>query len=185
MIQRFEELDIPQEQKQMLVRLPYRVGLWVSKSDSTGGDDSNEQEIMALETVILTYGEDYCKSEFTQSLMEETIASYDDWAKWEENIRRVPEECKQAIYILGNEIGTKELGSFKESIFDIGETVALAYREIDAEHNLATNIKVQIRILQKKWQAFRYQYPFSLDHALNISPAEELALGELKIALRA
>ena len=70
------ELDLEPDIRQTLIRLPYRIGYWLSQSDSTGGDESDEIELQAMESLILAYGEDVCKSEFTQSVMEKTIAEY-------------------------------------------------------------------------------------------------------------
>ena len=80
------ELALENNLEQTLIRLPYRIGYWVSQSDQTGGNQSDDVEQQALEGVILSYGEDVCKSEFTQSVMEKTIAGYDLWHGWRENI---------------------------------------------------------------------------------------------------
>ena len=182
---RIEDLSFDDEFIKSLVRLPYRIGFWLSQSDQTGGDQSDELEQAALESVILSYGEDVCKSEFTQSVMEQTVAQYDDWEKWVENIENVPRECESIIYHLSSEISPKALNDFKASLFEIAETVALAYRELeDKETNFLDNLYTQIRITQKKWDAFMKRYEFSLDHVLNISPSEEAALRTLKGALR-
>ena len=184
-IERISELSFDEEFKKKLIRLPYRIGFWLSQSDQTGGDESDELEQEALESVILSYGEDVCKSEFTQSVMEQTVALYEEWDSWAENIGDVPKECESIIYMLSTEVGPKSLSDFKTSLFEIAETVALAYRELEEqETNFLDNIYMQIRIVQKKWDAFIKRYDFSLDHVLNISPSEEEALIRLKGALR-
>jgi hypothetical protein len=180
---RLENIHLSDQHRKDLIRLPYRVGLWVSQSDKTGGDDSDESEMNALETVILSYGEDYCKSEFTQNVMQQTVAEYDHWEQWENNIEQVPEECRRILYLLKDQIDPKEFDAFRETLFEIAETVALAYREIEERETFLNIIYIRFRIIHKKWDAFIKRYPFSLDHALNISPAEEQALGVLKGAL--
>ena len=181
---RIEDLGLEVELLEKVIRLPYRIGFWMSQSDQTGGDESDELEQAALESVILSYGEDVLKSEFTQSIMEKTVALYEEWDKWEENIQDVPKECETVMYLLSIEIGPKELNDFKESLFEVAETVAMAYREIEEEDDFLNNVYTQIRIWQKKWDAFVKKYEFSLDHVLNISPSEEEALRTLKGKLR-
>ncbi len=184
-IERLNDLSFDDEFKTKLIRLPYRIGFWLSQSDQTGGDASDELEQQALESVILSYGEDVCKSEFTQSIMEKTVRLYEDWDTWTDHIEDVPKECESLIYMLSSEVSPKFLEDFKESLFEIAETVALAYREIEEkETNFLDNVYIQIRIIQKKWDAFIKSYDFSLDHVLNISPSEEAALRTLKGALR-
>ncbi|MCB9973262.1 MAG: hypothetical protein H6854_01720 [Rhodospirillales bacterium] len=182
--QNISSLTCPQPVKEALIRLPYRVGLWLSQSDQTGGDSSDEQELYALENVILSYGEDVCKSEFTQSVMEQTVKGYEIWDTWRDNIENVPRECETILYEIANTVDPKHLRDFKSSLLEIAETVALAYRETSENESFLNNVYIQIRILQKKWDAFIKKYDFSLDHALNISPAEEEALKRLKGTLR-
>ncbi len=183
--QRIDELSLNAELQEQLIRLPYRIGLWLSQSDQTGGSESNILEQNALESVILSYGEDVCKSEFTQSVMEKTVLGYEQWDTWAEHIEDVPKECETLIFLLSSDVSTKHLNDFKESLFEIAETVALAYREIEEEDiSFLDSLYIRIRILQKKWDAFIKKYDFSLDHVLNISPSEEDALRKLKGVLR-
>lgn len=184
-IEHIKDLSFDEEFKKKLIRLPYRIGFWLSQSDQTGGEESDELEQQALESVILSYGEDVCKSEFTQSVMEHTVALYEEWDKWDENIEDVPKECESIMYLLSTEVSPKSLNDFKSSLFEVAETVALAYRELEEkETNFLDNLYMQIRIIQKKWDALVKRYEFSLDHVLNISPSEEEALRTLKGALR-
>ena len=183
-IQNIDDLSLDEETKTKLIRLPYRIGFWLSQSDQTGGDESDDLEHEALESVILSYGEDVCKSEFTQSVMERTVQEYEFWDKWVENIEDVPKECESLVYMLSSEVEKKHLEDFKASLFEVAETVALAYRELEEEKDFLNNVYMQIRIAQKKWDAFIKRYEFSLDHVLNISPSEEEALRTLKGALR-
>ncbi len=181
---RIEDLTLDEDLLRKIIRLPYRIGYWMSQSDQTGGDESDELEQKALESVILSYGEDVLKSEFTQSIMEKTVALYEEWDKWESNLEDVPKECESIMYLLSMEVDAKQLNDLKESLFEVAETVAMAYREIEEDEDFLNNIYTKIRIWQKKWDAFVRKYEFSLEHVLNISPSEEEALRTLKGALR-
>lgn len=54
--------NFSKEQQDFLVALPYRVGLWISATDDTGGHESDAVEKQALEQVIVAYVEDFCLS---------------------------------------------------------------------------------------------------------------------------
>ena len=36
--------NLSPEDREMLISLPYRMGYWISQSDTSGGDDSDEEE---------------------------------------------------------------------------------------------------------------------------------------------
>jgi hypothetical protein len=184
LITHINNLDIEESIKETLIRLPYRIGLWVSQSDNVGGNEATNKELLALEGLVISYGEDVCKSEFTHSVMEKTIAAYEDWDQWRARIEEVPNECEKVMYFLSSQVENKSLSDFKSCLFEIAETVALAYRESRQENNFLDKLYIQIRISQKKWDAFIRRYDFSLDHVLNISPSEEQVLQKLKGLLR-
>jgi hypothetical protein len=72
--------DLPDDIRLLVVRLPYRVGFYVSASDKTGGEESDAAEMAALEGIVTFYVEDFCKSEFAQAVMLETIQRKAEWA---------------------------------------------------------------------------------------------------------
>jgi len=47
--------DISSAERELLVSLPYRVGIFVSKSDEEGGEVSGEQELRALSNILTGY----------------------------------------------------------------------------------------------------------------------------------
>ena len=63
-----------EEERQLLIKLPYRAGLWISASDTTGGDESDEAEKQALASIVRGFTEDFLKSEFVEAVMRESAA---------------------------------------------------------------------------------------------------------------
>ena len=107
------------EQKEALIRLPFRVGVWISSSDSSGGAESEARELRALETVIASYAEEYLKSEFVQKLMEKTFAGKAGWSGWTQGIETVPEDCARLMSSLETLLPVRELDAFRENLVDI------------------------------------------------------------------
>ena len=89
-----------EEQRQLLIALPYRAGFWVSESDDAGGEEADKIERATLEGIIEGFTADFCKTEVVEELMQNALASKDKWTKWEEDIDKVPEECRAGIELL-------------------------------------------------------------------------------------
>lgn len=115
--------------RELLVRLPWRVGMWVSSSDSDGGDEASAAEAEALAAIIVGFVSDSCKGELIQKLMEETVLRRAEWPSWSGDIDSVPEECRIAVDTLSGVLGPRDLASFKANMIEIGFAVASAWDE--------------------------------------------------------
>lgn len=174
-----------EEQRTLLIRLPYRAGLWVSASDNTGGDESEEAERQALAAIVRGFTEDFLKSEFVEEVMRHTVAHSDQWDQWGGQSENIPDEVRRGIEIAALYIDHKQIHAFKQSLNDVAMTVAMAYREFDS----ATPLAAQMRIYSKYWLECARSYikktqPPIMDQYLNISAAEHRALDRLQDALQ-
>lgn len=173
------------DQAEFLISLPYRTGFWVSHSDGEGGDEADAAEMQALEAIITSFAEDFCKSELVEELMRKTVAEKARWPEWVNNIDNVPAECRRAIDLLAERVDVRDVTSFKSILMDIAMTVALAYRENDEINSSLGKAKIYMRyIISRITAALAQKPPPTMDEILNISRDEELALSELEKALR-
>lgn len=173
-----------EDQRNLLVALPYRVGLWISSSDTSGGEEADAAELQALATIVTGFGEDFLKSEFVQRLMEETLAQQDMWPAWDHNLDEVPAECTRAVDILAEALDRKELASFKLTLMEIATAVAMAYREIEDTGDIALRMRIFIRVLMDRIQAAMAHRPArTMDELMNISESEQSAIDRLATAL--
>lgn len=173
------------DEKALLIRLPYRAGLWIGASDTTGGKDSNEAEKQAIAGIVRGFTEDFLKSEFVEAVMREAVLHIADWDSWNENIVGIPDEVRRGIDIAAREVDHKQVSAFKNSLMDVAMTVAMAYREFDE----TTPLNAQIRIYTKYWLEYLRSYvtksqPPIMDQYLNISQDEHKALDRLSRALK-
>lgn len=176
--------DLPDDIRLLVVRLPYRVGFYVSASDKTGGDESDAAEMAALEGIVTFYVEDFCKSEFAQAVMLETIQRKAEWAGWQEKIEIVPEEIRKVLDFLVDKLDGKELTAFKNNLLEIAIAVAQAYREFDVSQPLTERVQVYLSILIARIKALvKGQEIQSHDALLNISRDEKMAINLLADAL--
>lgn len=173
-----------EDQRDLLVSLPYRTGLWVSESDDAGGLEADVAEREALESIITGFSEDFCKSEFVEELMKEMVARRDRWNDWRRDVDSVPRECRRAIEILAERMDGRDVSSFKRNLMDIATTVALAYREMD-RMDVPMLFEVYGRWLAGKVAAaVRGTRALTVGEIMNISRTERTALKELAEVLR-
>jgi hypothetical protein len=175
--------DLTLDQRQLLVALPYRVGLMVSQCDTSGGDESDEQEALALKNIIVGFSGEVFGAETVQYVISETVRRQDEWSAWEENLDAVTGECAKAIDILQAFVDPKEVNAFKQHLMEVGEAVATAFREVD-ELSFVENFKLKMlyKKLGREAQKAQMQYK-TFDEFLNISAAERAALNRLSAAL--
>jgi hypothetical protein len=174
------------QDKKVLIALPYRVGLFVSHSDSDGGEEAEDREIQTLNNILIEIQQDFCKSEIMQKILIETVAHKDQWASWNKNIEDVPDECTHAADLLVGLVEQQgDLMSVKETLVDIGVAVAMAFREsgnsgYPGESPVADAVKSMRNVLARFIPSLRVDDRFT---HLNISRTERGALIKLHNAL--
>ncbi len=172
------------EIRQIVVKLPYRVGLYISMSDQSGGNDSDEAEMAALANVVTYYVEDFCKSEFAQSVMLETLRHKDEWPSWQVNIEGVHDDCVKVFDALTDQLDMKEIVAFKHNLLEIAIAVAMAYREFDDSDPWVDRFKIYLSILVDRIKAMiKGEEVQSFDQMLNISRDEKAAINRLAVTL--
>ena len=171
--------DLPSEQRELIISLPYRVGVWVSHADDVGGEEANDEEKTALANILHGFTTDVFGSEVVQYVMAETIAHNAEWEKWSKNTSSLTKDCQQAIDILNEAVDEKEVSAFKQRLLEIAEAVALAFREYD-NLDFMSKLRVYLMYYKERYQAARKHRSFkTMDQYLNISLKERQALYSL------
>ncbi len=175
---------LPAEHRTLLVSLPYRVGLFISQSDETGGDESDEAEMQALDNIVTAYSQEVFGAETVQYVISETVARKSEWEKWAKDLEGIDTDCHRAIDILSDVVDEKEVNAFKNHLIEIGESVALAFREYGAHTSFIDKIKVYIYYMRGKMDASKKGELYKdWDVFINISLDERKALRFLAEAL--
>lgn len=176
--------NLTTEQRTLLVSLPYRVGLRISQSDDSGGDSSDEQEMQALDSLITAYSQEVFGAETVQFIVSETVSRKGEWKTWSDNLDVVESQCHEAIDILSGCVDEKEVSAFKNHLIEIGESVALAFREYGESTPVLDKIKVYCIYYYGKWKASREGKRYrEWEEFLNISLDERRALRSIAEAL--
>lgn len=164
-------------QRLLIASLPYRVGLWVSHSDSSGGENSEQQERDVLKNLIHGFSNEVFGSELLQYIMADTVAQQDKWLEWEKDIEDIPEECEAAVDILRSYVDDKDVNAYTTRLMEIGEAVALAFREHDYNLSPFKKAKLYLEYLYLRQRAKKHQpQVHSFEQFLYISPHERRAL---------
>lgn len=121
--------QIPLEEKERIISLPYRVGLWVSQSDVTGGEDAGALELQTLSNIINGFARDVFGAELVQLVMMETIANQNKWPEWDARLDTVLEDCSMAVDVVRSYGDEKETSAFRNHLLEIGRAVAMAFSE--------------------------------------------------------
>jgi hypothetical protein len=159
------------EDRAKMIALPYRIGLFISHADTTGGWTAQETEMQTLTTILRSYAEDFCKSAFVQGLLLQTLACREQWPRWGQGLDNLPGECVAAMYDLRGVLDGKELKFFQTQMMDIAFAVAQAFRE--NRENTGHKASWFERLLKKERKAYHQ----------NVSKPEREALGRLADAL--
>lgn len=169
--------ELMPEERSLITALPYRVGLWISRVDSTGGDEAADQELTALSNIIHGFAHDVFGSEFVQHVMIETLARKGEWAAWDHDLETIPAECVQALEILRPHIDEKELKTYAARLMEIAEAVALAFREYESMEKFSDKLDVYLAYWTAKLKSMLAKKPLrSFDQFLSISMSERKAL---------
>ncbi len=171
------------DQRKTIISLPYRVGLWVSHSDNTGGDQARQRELLVLSNIIHGFADEMFGSEAMQYVMSETITKKDSWMEWAQNIESVPADCEFAIDVLKDHANPKDINAFRNHLLEIGEAVALAFREQKAPGARFAAYLSYVAGRMKKSRGRLMERPFQ-DY-VRISAHEHKALAALAKALGA
>ncbi|MGH1399243.1 MAG: hypothetical protein ACRBCT_08530 [Alphaproteobacteria bacterium] len=172
------------EQRDLLVRLPYRAGLWVSEADKTGGDESDAQERRVLHGLLHGFAGDVFGSEFIQHIMAGTLAGEARWTEWAAELDGFPKECERAIDILRSVTDEKEVKVYIARLMEIGEAVAMAYREHSEDMALPQKVSMFLAylkfLLARRGGRVRVK---SFDAFMQVSLDERKALDRMADAL--
>lgn len=164
-----------------LIALPYRIGLYVSFSDVTGGWEAQETEMKSLTSILQQFSQDFYKTEFTQKVLMDTLQARSNWPSWSKDIDAVPAEGVAMMKILKPLLMPDELHAFKTVLMDIAMTVAMAFREnAQQEDGGARPLPVVRDILSRMMHMGPAVDP--MDH-INISDDEKSALRALFAAM--
>jgi hypothetical protein len=176
--------NFSQAERDLLVSLPYRAGLWVSASDASGGHAADQKELDALERTIARIAHGMFESAFVHEVMAETFLRKAEWPGWAENTKTVLDDCQAVIKIINNHLPPRDADAYRHILMQIGLEVARAFREYTTNAPFAARFFRGISVMIDRLFGIVQGEKFVSETVLNVSYEEDLALNALAKALR-
>lgn len=177
--------EFSQTERDALVALPYRVGLWVSHSDDTGGGEADEKELQALERAISSLTQGMFESAFVHEVLAETFLRRAEWPAWAHNIQTVLDDCREIVKILQSKaVEPRDYEAFQRMLMQIGLEVAQAFHEFETHEPFWAGTMRRLGIAIDRFLGTAHGEKHIAEDLLNISYEEDIALNKLARALR-
>lgn len=165
------------EDAELIVSLPYRVGISISHTEDEEGEADDEQEMEALEACIKQIAKLHEQSPFVSEVAAQVLKSKDKWGKWSQATFNIAPECERAARILKPVLSAQEFKSYKKMLLEVASAVAQAY----GEFGMAPEKKGFFgRVMEKVVGSFAND---DKNHPMNVSAAEDSVLTAIRAAL--
>lgn len=141
------------EEREILVSLPYRTGLWIMAANGVEFSKRRAQEKTVLENVILKKSQDLFESVLVYEVMTEICARRDDWLKWDRGHEDIPAVCQKAKEIIVAKLGRHDLNSYRQIILNIAISMANSFGESEQDSSTQSQEKTYRRKILERISA--------------------------------
>lgn len=170
--------DMTNEERDLIVGLPYRVGVWMACAEDDSGEGDDAEEMKALEKNLHALAKAEKVPVFVRELLNETLSRRDRWGQWAEDTADILPDCRKAVAVLHAQAGKSDRENFKKALKKIAYQVAGAHGEFgDFDEPARKGLMARIAGLFSCGGC-------KADDFMNITPGEEEALRSLAEALR-
>lgn len=125
--------NLTAEDQELIISLPYRVGIWLSHADDEGGEGDDEQEMATLESILDKIAQTHQRSAFVRDVIGRTVTARDKWPEWEGRVFTIEEDAKKAMSCLVGVLDEKDWKTYRGMLVHIGRSVAESYGEFGEE----------------------------------------------------
>jgi hypothetical protein len=156
----------------LVIKLPFRVGLWMVRADEQRGILDVKMERCALKKAIENVALFHASSPFVRNILANTLRHQDDWTDWATGIDTVLDDCPVGLEMVRAQSGEDDFKLYRAVLMQAAICVAEAFQE-EAPKEVKDNRNAP-------------PLPRSAnDMGIpdNISANEKKALGELRAAL--
>lgn len=165
-------------ESELLVSLPYKVGVWVGYAEDEEGEADDERESKALQACIKEIASLHDDVPFIKALVAQTLRLRSEWPRWQTQSFHVTDDAAKAMSLLKSKATAAELKAYRAMLMEIATSVAQAHGEFgqwdEADEGFFARIAGKLKSLSQD----------SDDHPMNISAAEETAISELAAVLK-
>jgi hypothetical protein len=167
------------DERKLVVSIPYRVGIWVSHADDEGGERDDRNETKALGKVFSSLTRAKNLPFFIAAVLDEIQSAQDRWVEWEAISSDTLSDCARVLALLESKASASDAANYKKLLKKIAFRVAGAHGEFgeaDAPEGFFARLSAGFKKLKPSAR---------VEDFMNISPAEEEALRNLARTLDA
>ena len=170
-----------EQERDLIVSIPYRAGVWVSSVDDTGGAAADAEELEKLEEIIAEKARGMFESAFVHEVIAETFSRKGDWKRWAEQLDSLLADSTHAVELVSGKLSERDVDAYRANILNIGVSVAKAFREFDVDAPFFVKIGSNLRLLgEALMRVIKRDKSYDTASELNISLAEDIALTKLR-----
>ncbi len=166
------------EDVELLVSLPYRVGINVSHTEDEEGEVDDEREMEALNECFKQIAKLHQASPLVSEVAREILRRKDQWVRWSQGAFNVAPDCEKALRVLKPVVNGQEFKSYKKMLIEVATSVAQAYGEFGEVREKKGFFG---RVMEKVVSSFAND---DKNHPMNVSAAEDTAIGLIQAALK-
>lgn len=170
------------EQIDLIVSVPYRIGMNVSYAEDEDGELDDEREMRALEACLSEMSKHEGHCDLSREIASQILQSKDKWSAWSEGVFNVAPLCEKAVAEIKTQAGKDDAKDYVAMCLEIASAVAQAYGEFgDGAHDERGFFgKAMGRIVG----GFSGMNSDDANHPMNVSAAEDSAIAVIKAALQ-
>jgi len=168
---------------ELLISLPYKVGVFVSHADDADGEIDDDKEMAALEACIKAIARLHDDKPLTADIMRQSLSMKTEWPRWAAQSFHVPDEARQAVVLLQGHASETEVKNYCAALVEVATTVAQAYGEFGEFDDEDTSGGIFGGLVSKISGTLSSLSADDANHPMNVSAAEDNALAQLKSAL--
>ncbi|MCI0405128.1 MAG: hypothetical protein L0209_03485, partial [candidate division Zixibacteria bacterium] len=167
---------------ELLVGLPYRVGVLISHAEDDEGNVDDEREKMTLESCLRGVAGLHTDEPLIRDIAQETLRRKDQWQEWAETDLTVEADARRAAALLFRKASLQEAKDYRAFVMEIAWTVARTYGEFTSFKE-DKGSGVFNTLVGKIVGGFSSIARSDTGHPMNISAAEDSILSALSDAL--
>jgi hypothetical protein len=170
-------------ESELLISLPYRVGIFISNADDVEGESDDKHEMQMLEETLKAISK-LARAPLVAQIFKETLRLKFEWKRWYEKSFDVSADARSAISLLISKADEDTAKAYRAALMEVASTVAQAAGEFEQFDEIEEGGGLFSGLVSKIVSGFSNLSDDDLNHPMNVSASEDGALSTLSAALK-
>ncbi len=170
------------DDRELIVALPYRVGMHMSYAEDEDGERDDELEIRALKSCISEVAKLENRQDLIKQISAEILSRQDSWDAWSQGVFNIVPQCEKAVDIMKAHANDDEFEDYIKMVLEVASAVARAYGEFGEEPEAEKGFFG--KAMSKIMGGYSGMSSDDINHPMNVSAAEDSAIAAISAALK-